>query len=75
MFYAGIGQAKKALLINLSRQGYCFFPALWIAPLLMGINGVAATQAIADILSIVVVLPLGLHALKLINTNMNAETA
>ena len=75
MFYAGIGQAKNALLINLSRQGYCFFPALWIAPLLMGINGVAATQAIADILSIVVVLPLGLHALKLINTNMNAEAA
>lgn len=75
MFYAGIGQAKNALLINLSRQGYCFFPALWIAPLLMDINGVAATQAIADILSIVVVLPLGLHALKLINTNMNAEAA
>lgn len=70
MFYAGIGQAKNALIINLSRQGYCFFPALWIAPVIMGINGVAATQAIADILSIVVVLPLGIKAMKLINSKL-----
>ena len=74
MFYAGIGQARNALIINLSRQGYCFFPALWVAPVFWGINGVAATQAIADMLSIVVVLPLGLHALNLINSKF-AETA
>jgi len=66
MFYAGIGQAKNALIINLARQGYCFFPALFVAPLLMGINGVAATQAIADMLSILVVVPLGLKALRMI---------
>ena len=73
MFYAGIGKAKSALLINLSRQGYCFFPALMLAPALMGINGVAATQAFADILSIVVVLPMGLKALKLIHAQMEDE--
>lgn len=67
MFYAGIGQAKNALIINLARQGYCFFPALFVAPLLMGINGVAATQAIADMLSILVVIPLGLKALRMIS--------
>ncbi|MBQ8987225.1 MAG: MATE family efflux transporter, partial [Lachnospiraceae bacterium] len=67
MFYAGIGQAKNALIINLARQGYCFFPALIIAPMIMGINGVAATQAIADILSIAVVLPLGRKAMKMID--------
>ncbi len=66
MFYAGIGQAKNALIINLARQGYCFFPALIVAPAIMGINGVAATQAIADMLSILVVLPLGLKAMKMI---------
>lgn len=73
MFYAGIGKAKSALLINLSRQGYCFFPVLMLAPALMGINGVAATQAFADILSIVVVLPMGLKALKLIHAQMEDE--
>ena len=66
MFYAGIGQAKYALIMNLARQGYCFFPVLFIAPAFLGINGVAATQAIADLLSVIVIVPLGLKALKLI---------
>lgn len=33
-----------------------------------GINGVAATQAIADLLSALVVIPLGIRALKIIKT-------
>lgn len=66
MFYAGIGDAKFAMVMNLARQGYCFYPALLIAPMLWGINGVACTQAIADILSVIVIVPLGLHALRLI---------
>ena len=52
--------------MNLARQGYCFFPVLFIAPVFLGINGVAATQAIADLLSVIVIVPLGLKALKLI---------
>lgn len=67
MFYAGIGKAKFALLANFARQGYCFYPALLIAPLIWGAYGVAATQAIADLLSAFVIVPLGLHALKVIN--------
>lgn len=67
MFYAGIGNARLALLANFARQGYCFYPALLIAPMIWGINGVAATQAIADLLSAVVIIPLGLYALKTID--------
>ena len=67
MFYAGVGKAKSALIINTARQGYCFFPVLLIAPMIMGINGVATTQAIADILSAIAIVPLGLAALKLID--------
>ena len=36
--------------------------------MLLGINGVAATQAIADLLSALVVIPLGIRALKIIKT-------
>lgn len=67
MFYAGVGMAGKSLAVNLTRQGYCFFPALWIAPKLFGVYGVASTQAIADVLSLVVVIPLGIYAYKLIS--------
>lgn len=66
MFYAGIGMAGKSLAVNLTRQGYCFFPALAVAPVLWGINGVAAVQIIADLLSLVVVIPLGVHAYRMI---------
>ena len=66
MFYAGIGNAKLALLANLARQGYCFYPTLLILPMIFGINGVAATQAVADLLSAVVIIPLGIHVLKVI---------
>lgn len=68
MFYAGVGYAKYSLIVNFARQGYCFYPALLIAPMLLGINGVAATQAIADLLSALVVIPLGIRALKIIKT-------
>lgn len=68
MFYAGVGYAKYSLIVNFARQGYCFYPALLIAPMLLGINGVAETQAIADLLSALVVIPLGIRALKIIKT-------
>ena len=73
MFYAGIGDAKFAMVMNLARQGYCFYPALLIAPMIWGINGVACTQAIADILSVLVIVPLGLHALKVIRQKEETE--
>lgn len=73
MFYAGIGDAKFAMAMNLARQGYCFYPALLIAPMIWGINGVAYTQAIADILSVLVIVPLGLHALKVIRQKEETE--
>ncbi|MBQ7372796.1 MAG: MATE family efflux transporter [Blautia sp.] len=67
MFYAGVGKAKSALIINTARQGYCFFPVLILAPMIWKINGVAMTQALADLLSILAIAPLGILALKLID--------
>ena len=72
MFYAGTGKAKAALAINTARQGYCFFPVLLTLPLLLGINGVASAQAAADLLSAVVIVPLGLRAVRRIREQENA---
>lgn len=66
MFFAGIGNAKLALLANFARQGYCFYPVLLVAPMIWGVNGVAATQALADLLSAVVIIPLFFYGLKAI---------
>ena len=62
MYYAGIGKALYALLINTSRQGYCFIPVLLVIPALLGENGIAAAQAIADALAMIVVIPLTIKA-------------
>ena len=73
MFYAGIGSAKLALLMNFARQGYCFYPALIIAPMIWGIDGVACTQAIADFISVIVIIPLGIYAMKVIRRKEESE--
>jgi len=72
MFYAGIGKAGAALTINTARQGYCFFPVLFTLPLVMGINGVASAQAAADILSAVVIIPMGIRAVRMIREKETA---
>ncbi|MBR0164118.1 MAG: MATE family efflux transporter [Lachnospiraceae bacterium] len=75
MFFSGIGNAKLALFVNFARQGYCFYPTLLIAPRIMGIRGVAATQAIADLLTAVVIVPLAFYIIKVINRKMEDTDA
>ena len=75
MFYAGIGNAKCALLLSTSRQGYCFIPAAIILPKIIGITGVAASQAAADMLSLIVVIPLAVRAYHLIDREEELQTA
>lgn len=75
MFYAGIGKGRQALAMSTARQGYCFIPVALIAPVLMGGTGVAATQAIADVLSMAVAIPLTVRAFKLIGQKMDEVTA
>lgn len=66
MFYAGVGYAKESLVINTARQGYLFFPVLYLVPMFFGINGVSACQAVADMLSLLIVIPYSLKAFNII---------
>jgi len=78
MFFAGIGKAKQAMLMSTARQGYCFIPVALIAPLIWKANGVAATQAIADLVSMFIAVPLTIQAFKLIaqrTVEVEAENA
>lgn len=49
----GFGEAKAALLINVSRQGIIYIPALFIMQALMGMDGLIWTQIVSDIISVV----------------------
>ena len=58
MLCAGLGKALGAVLLSTSRQGSCFLPIVYPMTMLGGANGVAAVQAVADVLSIALAVPL-----------------
>lgn len=58
MFCAALGNAKGAVLLSTSRQGTCFLPIVYPMALLWGAAGVAAVQAVADILSMALAVPI-----------------
>lgn len=58
MLCAGLGNAKGALLLSTSRQGTCFLPIVYPMAYLWGAVGVASVQAAADLLSLLLALPL-----------------
>lgn len=59
-----MGAATSALIINLSRQGIIYIPAIFILQALLGINGLVWAQPVADVLSTLLVLLLFIRTLK-----------
>lgn len=66
MFFAGIGDAKRAILMSTARQGYVFVPVALILPRLLGATGVASAQAVADLICLAISIPLTVKAYRLI---------
>lgn len=67
MFYAGIGKAKQSLIGSIARQGYCYIPVLLIAPKIFGVSGLCSAQAVADLLTLAVFIPMALKAKKVLS--------
>lgn len=70
MLCAGLGNAKFALALSTSRQGSCFIPTLYLLTWLFGSYGVATVQAVADILTLALAIPIIIHVMKKINLAM-----
>lgn len=62
MYFQTTGQVVKASLLSVCRQGLCFLPVLYLAPRCFGLNGLVATQGIADILTFLIALPFAVSA-------------
>ncbi|MBQ2865629.1 MAG: MATE family efflux transporter [Clostridia bacterium] len=58
MLCAGLGDAKGALALSTARQGTCFIPILYPMAWLLGAYGIATVQALADVLSILLAIPI-----------------
>ena len=64
MLCAGLGNAKGAFLLATSRQGTCFIPILFPLSFFFGAYGLAAAQALADVLSLALAIPIAIHTLR-----------
>ena len=64
MLCVGLGNATGALLLSTARQGSCFIPILFPLAALFGANGLAAVQAIADVLTMALAVPIVMQMKK-----------
>lgn len=75
MLCVGLGNAKGAFLLATSRQGSCFIPILYPMAWLFKAVGVASVQAVADVLSLVMAIPLARKMTKKIREAKQAMPA
>ena len=66
MLCAGLGKAKYALALSTARQGSCFIPILYPLAWIFGAYGIASVQAVADILTLVLAVPIIRSVLRMI---------
>ena len=72
MYCVGLGDAKGALLLSTARQGSCFLPILYPLAWVFGAYGVGCVQAVADVLTMVLALPILKGINKKLQTAMEA---
>lgn len=64
---SGLGKAKIAILLATARQGSCFLPVLYPLSRLFGAEGIAAVQAVADVLTLALAIPSLMQIRRLID--------
>ena len=64
MYCIGLGNAKGAFILATARQGTCFIPIVYPMALLWHANGIASVQAVADVLSLALAIPIMLSMVK-----------
>ena len=73
MLCAGLGNAKGALALSTARQGSCFLPILYPLAWIFGAWGVGSVQALADVLTLVLAIPILKGINKKLHAAMEAE--
>ena len=64
MMLQSIGKAVRASIVAAARQGLFFLPLILILPRMFGLLGVQMCQAVSDVFSLLLSIPLGISILK-----------
>jgi len=76
MLCVGLGNAKGAFLLATARQGTCFIPILYPLAWIFGAYGVGSVQALADVITLVLAVPLAISMTRKIRqAQKDAELA
>ena len=67
MMLQSIGKGLKATITAAARNGICFIPVILILPQFIGIKGVEMTQAVSDVLSLFISVPMAYSELRKFN--------
>lgn len=59
--FLGIGKAKEAGMISVTRQGIFFLPLIFLLPMIFGVKGVLLAQPLADILTYIMIVKMTYH--------------
>lgn len=57
MTFQTIGRTGLATFLSTARQGYVFFPVIFLLPRVWGLTGVEAAQPIADAVAFLICIP------------------
>ncbi|MBQ9968804.1 MAG: MATE family efflux transporter [Oscillospiraceae bacterium] len=72
MYCNGLGNAAGAFLLATARQGTCFIPILFPMASMFGAYGIASVQAVADVLTLLLAIPIAVYmAKKVANAEKN----
>ena len=64
--FQALGRPKEATVLGLSRQVICLLPAAFILSHLFAVNGLACSQAVADLLSLLISVTLTVRQMNII---------
>lgn len=64
MMLQSIGKGLKASIVASARQGLCFLPLILILPRYFGLFGVEICQAVSDVLTLAISVPIGVSVIK-----------
>jgi Na+-driven multidrug efflux pump len=73
MMLQSMGKVVRASVLAVARQGMFFIPAIIIAPMLLGLNGVLISQTISDFLSFALALPIQISIMSELKKAENLE--
>ena len=64
MMLQSIGKGLKASIVASARQGLCFLPLILILPHFFGLTGVEICQAVSDVFTLMISVPIGLSVIR-----------